>query len=227
MSEDSAARPAFPSLPEGGPTSDSHSGQYAPAPPVGPAYAPYAARALPALPPSTGEDGPWPAPPPPPTSTPNHRRMSRWWWAAGSLVFAALVGLSAYLIVVSQQWSNRVDDLTAISESLGAQVADETMARQSAEAEASTLQSQVDTATARITDLANEEANATDHEAVWINLVDAMADCADGRQDLIDVLTNSRLYFPGKTNAQYESEITTYCDGVESDYAEFKTEIGK
>ena len=227
MSEDSAAMPVSPSLPEGGPTTDPPTGQYAPAPPVGPAYAPYAARALPALPTTAGASGPWSAPPPPPTSTPEHRRLSRWWWAAGSLTFAALAGLSAYLIVVSHQWSNRVDDLTAVSESLGEQVADQTMARQSAEADASTLQSQLDTATARITDLANEEANATDHESVWINLVDAMANCADGRQDLIDVLTNSRLYFPNKTNAQYEDEITAYCDGVKSDYADFKTEIGK
>jgi len=143
------------------------------------------------------------------------------------LAFTALVGLSAYLIVVANQWSSRVDELTTISADLGQQVAEQAVALESAQNKAATAQSQLDTATARITDLANEEANATDHEGVWINLVDAMADCADGRQDLIDVLTNSDLYFPGKTNAQYESELTTYCDGVTADYADFKTEIGK
>lgn len=164
--------------------------------------------------------------PPAPVAAPKHRR-TRWWWIAGTLALVSLAGLCAYLIVVADQWRSRVDDLTEISTSLGQQVADETAARENAEDAASTLQSQLDTATARITDLANEEANATDHEGAWMNLVDAMVDCADGRQDLIDVLTDSRLYFPDKTNAQYERELTTYCDGVTSDYATFKTEIGK
>lgn len=156
------------------------------------------------------------------------RRRLRWlWWTAGSVFVASLAGLCAYLVVVAHQWSSRVDELTAISQDLGTQVADQTAARQAADAKASTLQSQLDNSKARITDLANQEANAVDHEAVWINLVDSMVSCADSRQELIDVLTNSRLYFPGKTNAQYENEVTAYCDGVKSDYAKFKVEIGK
>jgi len=174
------------------------------------------------------------APPSPPEadaapSTPKHRRRRlRWlWWTAGSVFVASLAGLCAYLAVVAHQWSSRVDELTAISQDLGTQVADQTAARQAADANTSTLQSQLDTSKARITDLANQEANAVDHEGVWINLVDSMISCADSRQELIDVLTDSRLYFPGKTNAQYENEVTAYCDGVKSEYAKFKAEIGK
>lgn len=162
-------------------------------------------------------------------STPKHRRRRlRWlWWTAGSVFVASLAGLCAYLVVVAHQWSSRVDELTAISQDLGTQVADQTTARQVADAKASTLQSQLDTSNARITDLANQEANAVDHEGVWINLVDSMISCADSRQELIDVLTNSRLYFPGKTNAQYENEVTAYCDGVKAQYTTYKAEIGK
>ena len=163
------------------------------------------------------------APPP----EPKHRRLRWLWWTTGSIAVASLAGLCAYLAVVAQQWSDRVDDLTTISQDLGTRVSDETAARQSAEANAATLQSQLDTATARITVLADEEANANDHESVWINLVDSLIDCSNGRQDLIEVLTNPRLYFPGKTNAQVENELTTYCSGLTTEYGTFKAEIGK
>ncbi len=157
----------------------------------------------------------------------NARRLRWLWWTTGSLIVTSLAGLCAYLAVVANQWSNRVDDLTAISQDLGTQVAEQTAARKTAEANAAALQSQLDTATSRITILANEEANATDHESVWINLVGAMIECSDGRQELINVLTNSRLYFPGQTTAQVESDLTTYCDGLATEYTDFKAEIGK
>lgn len=238
MSEVPPATPAPPSLPEGGSPADPRAANDTPTPPFGSAQAPYAAGAVQGLPlspadASTGASSPTPVdfattyPGAPYTAAPKRRRLRWLWWTSGSLAFVALAGLCAYLVVVSDQWSTRVDELTAISGDLGQQVADQTAARQSAEAAATTIQSQLDTATARITDLANEEANATDHEGVWINLVDSMVECADGRQGLIDVLTNSSLYFPGKTNSQYESELTTYCDGVKADYTDFKTEIGK
>lgn len=162
-----------------------------------------------------------------PPPEPKHRRLRWLWWTTGSIAVASLAGLCAYLAVVAQQWSDRVDDLTTISQDLGTRVSDEAAARQSAEADASTLRSQLDTATARITVLADEEANANDHESVWIDLVDSLIDCSNGRQDLIEVLTNPRLYYPGKTNAQVENELTTYCSTLTTEYGTFKAEIGK
>jgi hypothetical protein len=156
------------------------------------------------------------------------RRRLRWlWWTAGSVFVASLAGLCAYLVVVAHQWSSRVDELTAISQDLGTQVADQTSARQTADAKAATLQSQLDASKARVTDLANQEANAVDHEGVWINLVDSMISCADERQNLIDALTTPNSYFVGKSKAQVETEITTYCDEVKAKYTTFKAEIGK
>jgi hypothetical protein len=151
----------------------------------------------------------------------------RWlWWTTGSLVFAALAGLSAYLVVVSQQWSDRVDDLTAISEDLGAQVAEQGGARKEAEAAAKTLQTQLDTATERMTELANEEANANDRETMWISLVDNMISCADARQSVIDAYINN-LVFDGISRAGYAAEITAYCEDVKTDFAEIKAEAGE
>jgi hypothetical protein len=149
------------------------------------------------------------------------------WWTAGSVFVASLAGLCAYLVVVAHQWSSRVDELTAISQDLGTQVADQTAARQAADAKASTLQSQLDTSKARITDLANQEANAVDHEGVWINLVDSMISCADGRQTLIDALKVPNSRFEGQTKAQVENDLTAYCDEVKTKYTTFKAEIGK
>jgi hypothetical protein len=158
--------------------------------------------------------------------TPKRRHLRWLWWTAGSVFVASLAGLCAYLVVVAHQWSSRVDELTAISQDLGTRVADQTAARQAADAKASTLQSQLDTSTARIKDLANQEANAVDHEGVWINLVDSMISCADERQQVIDAYIQGG-HFQGISNAGYAADITTYCDEVKAKYTTFKVEIGK
>lgn len=217
MSEDAFGEPAPPYTPQ----------TYAAAP------EPYSAQpgSTPGSVPGPGPSaaGPWPVPPV--ESGSSHatsvRRRKRWlWWAAGSLVATSLVGLCAYLAVVSHQWSTRVDDLTAVSHELGTEVSEQTAARKAAQAEATALQVQLDTAKARITTLADEEANATDREAVWIDLVDAVISCADERQVVIDAYINSRR-FQGISNAGYAAEITEYCEGLKSDYADYKAEIGK
>ncbi|NYI41735.1 hypothetical protein [Demequina lutea] len=210
MSEDSAAVPAPVSSPEAEPTFALEAGGT-------PAFAPYTA-------PYTAHESPREADALRPKPT---RRRLRWlWWTAGSLAVASLAGLCVYLAVVAHEWSNRVDDLTAISQDLGTQVADQTAARKTAEAHAAVLQSQLDTATTRISTLANDEANAVDHEAVWINLVDSMVTCADQRQRVIDAYIQG-TGFRGLSNAGYAAEITTYCNGIKNDYTNFKAEIGK
>lgn len=162
-----------------------------------------------------------------PHVAPSPRKRLRWlWWTAGSLVFASLAGLSAYLVVVTQQWSDRVDDLTAISEDLGTQVAEQNVARKEAEDEAKSLQSQVDTATARITELANEEANANDREEMWISLLDNMVSCADERQLVIYAYINNRT-FEGISRQDYAAELVAYCDTVKADFEGLKAEAGE
>ncbi len=154
------------------------------------------------------------------------RRVLRWLgWSSAGLGVLALVGLSAYLIDVSRQWSDRVDELTVISTDLGQRIADAESSQAEAEARMEAAQVELVNATSRISDLANEEAHANDRESVLIDYVDAMINCADSRQELIDVLTDSRYYFPAKTSLQVERETTTYCDGVSSDFSAFKKEI--
>ena len=49
----------------------------------------------------------------------------------------------------------------------------------------------------------------------------ALIECADLRQDHIDVLTDSQLIWTGKTNSQVEREITTFCNELKSSYDKY------
>ncbi len=163
-----------------------------------------------------------------PTQPRRKHRVLRWiGWSSAGLGVLALIGLSAYLVDVSRQWSDRVDELTVISTDLGQRVADAESSQADAEARMVTAQAELDNATSRISDLANEEAQANDRESVLIDYVDAMISCADSRQEIIDVVTDSRAYFIGKTSLQVERETTAYCDGVSTDFAAFKMELEK
>lgn len=161
----------------------------------------------------------------PPPARRRHRVLRWVGWSSAGLGVLALIGLSAYLVDVSRQWSDRVDELTVISTDLGQRVATAESSEADAEARMVAAQVELKNATSRISDLANEEAHANDRESVLIDYVDAMISCADSRQKLIDVLTDPHYYFPGKTNFQMEKETTTYCDGVSSDFSAFKKEI--
>lgn len=178
----------------------------------------------------TSHDGvpPTAATEPTPVAHGRKRRVLRWFgWTLAGCAVLALIGLAAYLVDVTRKWENRVDELTLISTDLGQQVADAQAAQAEAEARMQAAQVELANATTRISDLANEEAHANDRESVLIDYVDAMISCADSRQELIDVLTDSRYYFPGKTNSQVEREATAYCDGVSSDFESFKEELDK
>ncbi len=215
MTEDSVEAPVSPLTPPPSTLPSPRTFQpYAAAP------EPYASAPMPASPATDEPDATTPTPPP-------NRRRLRWvWWTAGSLVVASIVGLCAYLVVVTNQWSDRVDQLTVVSQDLGTQVSQQTTARETAESKSVTLQSQLDMATARITVLADEEANATDHEAVWIDLVDAFIECESGWAEHATVLKGNYRY-TGISTAAAEAELVAYCDGLVTEYTAFKTEIGK
>ncbi|WP_291380198.1 hypothetical protein [Demequina sp.] len=156
------------------------------------------------------------------------RRLLRWFgWSFASLGVLALIGLSAYLVVVSNQWSDRVDELTVISEDLGQSVADARAAQADAEARMDIARVELENATTRITDLANEEAQAKDRESVLIDYVDAMISCADGRAVVIKVLTTRYVFDDGRSASAHARELDAYCDDVSSQFSAFKEEIAQ
>lgn len=165
-----------------------------------------------------------------PAAAPVRKRAGVGTWILRIVVVLALLamaGVSGYLIWVSNEWHQQVDQLTEINTELGQKVADEQSAALTAQANADEAMAQLDELKSRVTDLANEEANATDNQSVLVNYLDAMVECADGRQELIDVLTDSSLYYPGTTNAAVERELRTYCDGVKEQYNALKQELGQ
>ena len=174
-----------------------------------------------------------PAPAPPtasaPATKPKRRALT---WVVRSvvtLVMLGLIGVSAYLVVVSQKWSERVDELTALSEDLGAEVAAERSAKEGAIAAADEVQSQLDTLKARVTDLANEEANVKDREDVLVELLDAMTMCADRRGELIaDYGGQWRNSETGEvwSSRQYGARLSEECASVQTSIDEFFAEEG-
>lgn len=136
----------------------------------------------------------------------------------------ALIGVSAYLVVVSRQWSDRVDELTAISQDLGQKVAQEQAAKEEAQTQADDVQAQLDTLKGRVTELANSEANAVDSQATLTNYLDAMISCADNRANLINGYGGRWQGDDGQviSTRQYAAELTEYCDSVKQNYADFK-----
>jgi hypothetical protein len=150
---------------------------------------------------------------------PRKRRGLKWLWVTLlSLLIAGLIALSVYMIVVTQGWQEYSAELEGAVEDLRATAADDRASLEATQSRLDTVQGQLDTANQRITDLANEEANATDTRDILRDYMVAMISCADGRQELIDVLTNSQLYFPGSSTAEVERELVSYCDSVKNDY---------
>ncbi len=206
---------------------DQDHGGFMPVPPRGEPYA----NPAPVHPPlAAGFPAIASAPAPLPSPAPARKRTGAGAWALRIVVALAvvgMVGLSGYLIWVSTQWQQQVDQLTDINTELGQRVADEQAAALAARTQADEATAQLDELKTRVTDLANEEANATDNQSVLINYLDAMVECASGRQELINVLTDSRLYYPDSSPAQVERELVTYCDGIVGQYNDLKQELGQ
>lgn len=152
-------------------------------------------------------------------AAPPRKHSLKWLWITlTSLVVAGLIALSVYMIVITNGWRDYAAELEVAVEDLRATAAEDRATTEATQSRLDTVQLQLDNANARITELANEEANATDTRAILRNHMEAMISCADERQELIRALKNSNLYYPGKTKQQVENEITEYCEDVKSDY---------
>lgn len=156
----------------------------------------------------------------PTTPSPAPRRRLRWLWATlAGIAAAALVVVTAYMVVVTNGWREYASDLEASLEEVKAVAAQDRADRDAMEERLAVVESQLETANARITDLANEEANALDSQAALRDAVEAMIECADWRQEIIRVLTNPSLYFRQGTNA-VRAEVDAFCQEVQTSYYE-------
>lgn len=154
----------------------------------------------------------------PPTSpvvgfVPEPPRRRRWPMAVALLLIVALTGLSGYLWWVNTQWveqnSTLRDEASSIGELLAAEQA---LAAQQA-AELDNAASELESVTSRVSDLANEEANAIDDRAILEDIADALVNCADNRQQIIEVYRTGRT-FVGISRQGRENEVTEACEAT-------------
>src|SRR5690606_21625915 len=136
---------------------------------------------------------------------------------------AGLIALAVYMIVITNGWRDYSADLEGAVEDLKATAAEDRADLEATQARLDTVQTQLENANERITELANEEANAVDTRDVLRNYMEAMISCADERAIIIDVLTDPNRYYP-QGNAAVKREINTYCDSVKNDYNAYLAE---
>ena len=185
-----------------------------------------------------------------------HRRGRRRRWVVVLLVLALVLALGGvvYLTVLSQRWADRAEALEGTAGDLGAELA---QTRAELEESASTLaliESQLDGAQEQIHELADAAAQIGDDREVQRQVADyqaqvsaaatsvaeAMDECINSQQDLIDVLEEaamalseqaaspaptetpspgatpgSRLTLDEEVLEEYRGEVTEFCQAAQ------------
>lgn len=144
---------------------------------------------------------------------PEPARRRRWPIAVAIVLIVALAGLSGYLWWVNTQWVEQNSTLRAEALSIGEQLAAEQALTAQQAAELENAASELESVTARVSDLANEEANAIDDRAILEEIADALVGCADQRQEIIRAYRFG-LVFDGATRIQVENETTEACEAT-------------
>jgi len=166
------------------------------------------------------------APPPSPAvdevpAAPDAPRRRRWPMVIAVVLIVALAGLSGYLWWINSQWVSQNDTLRADASALGEQLATERLVTAQQAEDLDSVTTELDSVTDRVSDLANEEANAIDDRAALEDITAAMISCADQRQEIIRAYREN-LVFDGKSRQQVENETTASCDDVEDAFEDYE-----
>lgn len=131
-----------------------------------------------------------------------------------SVLILGLAAVTGYLVLTHQQWVQQNQQLRDEAAILGTELAanHQEMVRLS-DAAADTA-AQLEEAKARVSELANQDANASDSLHVVEDLMQRMVECAEQRQRHIDVLSDPTLVYTDSSTAQVERSITEFCDAV-------------
>lgn len=166
----------------------------------------------------------------------------RWKLLAGSAAGLAVLalGLSAYLWVINDRWQTRADALSAEGYDLGARLSDARAQIVVKQGEIDLLTGQLETAQARMIELADEKAQGDDDVSYSQQQIAKFMDlsslggsvslllnqCVDLQKNLVGYLKN-----PGAWNAddlaEYETDVTATCDlaqGANADLQQALTE---
>jgi len=161
-----------------------------------------------------------PAPTPAVAYSPEAPKRRRWPMAIAVLIIVALAGLSGYLWWTNAQWVDQNDTLRADAATLGDQLAAARVLTVQQAEDLDIATSELESVTDRVSDLANEEANAIDDRAILEDITNAMIACADQRQEIIRAYRLNRV-FEGKSRLQVENETTAACEDVKDAFEEY------
>lgn len=168
----------------------------------------------------------------------NERR--RWQVVGGVLALVALVlgGFTIYLWIVSDRWAARADSLEGEAHDLGQRLATEQAYVVDQTEQIDILTQQLSTAQKRITELADQSAQAGDdvafaeQEIAYLSeLVTlggsvslALNRCTNEQKTLVGYLENSAAYTPADI-AEFKASVDALCTAAQSANSEFQKEL--
>lgn len=223
---------------------------------------PHATRALPAVGlgpepwPSTRPETPQPAhhaggshagarpgawtPPPhvaPGAPSARHRRQP-WAVIVLSTLFALTLALATYLVVLTRAHEQRAAEWEQVARTTGTELAQQRVELDGAIAELEAVRTQLQTAQARITELADEKAQIGDEREAQRQLVDyqarvseaagkvagALDVCVDGQYQLISYLENAAAYDAADL-ARFRTDVQQVCGAARDANAALQLEL--
>jgi hypothetical protein len=156
------------------------------------------------------------------------------------LVLAGSGGLTWYLLRVNAAWQQHSQELEALAEQRGTDLAQAQSDLEETRTELKAVQDQLATAQTRITQLANEKAQLGDESAAQQQLADyqhrvsqaagqvasALSNCIDGQEQLIQFIQTSSQWDPAQL-ATYRQDVENYCGSARSANTALQAELAK
>lgn len=179
-----------------------------------------------------------PAGPAPQAPRPDRRR--RWPVPVLAVLLVLTLAGGAYLGILARAWAQRSADLEAVAVDLGTQLGQTQADLDQARSELAVVSDQLDVAHQRITELADEKAQAGDDREIQRQLADyqarvsqaatsvasALEECVHGQERLIAYLEEADAYDPADL-ARFESEVATFCAAATQANADLQEEIDR
>lgn len=153
------------------------------------------------------------------------RRRAHPWLLAGLIVSVLLLlataALAAYLWFVNERWTDQNEQLRETASELGTSLGQEQVLAAEQAEQIAALQVELEDVTARISDLANEEAQANDSQDFLEGLADAFVQCIDEHDTLLTQALRNGYSYSNSNARNVQDDLDEYCNeliGAWEDY---------
>ncbi|MGW6132312.1 hypothetical protein ACWFNE_19990 [Cellulomonas sp. NPDC055163] len=188
---------------------------------------------------SGARPGAWTPPPhvAPAAPSARHRRQP-WAVIVLAMLFALTLALATYLVVLTRAHEERAAQWEQVARTTGTELAQQRVELDGAIAELEAVRTQLQTAQARITELADEKAQIGDEREAQRQLVDyqarvseaagkvagALDVCVDGQYQLISYLENAAAYDAADL-ARFRTDVQQVCGAARDANAALQLEL--